>query len=173
MTGIHQGISDRTVTDALSYMIGTYIVKSGSEYTFIHDSILEVVAQHYGKDDPHQILRYMLSNFVANKVVVCIQISNDDLYIELNEDQYPMLANRLYEDILSLELYNVFMNRAFRHPQFMNVFIEILTKKPYSEFKELLLTTHTSSLKLGISTSIHSISTPSQFKSCLSFTQIP
>jgi hypothetical protein len=25
----------------------------------------------------------------------------------------------------------------------------------------------------GISTSIHSISTPSQFKSCLSFTQIP
>ena len=125
-------------------MIGTYIVKSGSEYTLIHDSILEVVAHHYGKDYPHQILRFISSNFVANKVVVCKQISNDDLYIELNEDQYPMLANRLYEDILSLELYNVFMNRALRHPQFMNVFIEILTNKPYSEFKELLLTIHTS-----------------------------
>jgi hypothetical protein len=71
-SGINQGTSDRTVTDALSYMIGTYIVKSGSEYTFIHDSILEVVAQHYGKDDAHQILRYMSSNFVANKVVVYI-----------------------------------------------------------------------------------------------------
>jgi hypothetical protein len=43
-------------------MIGTYIVKSGSEYTLIHDFILEVVAYHYGKDYPHQILRYMSSN---------------------------------------------------------------------------------------------------------------
>jgi hypothetical protein len=34
--GINQGTSDRTITDALSYMIGTYIVKSGSEYTLIH-----------------------------------------------------------------------------------------------------------------------------------------
>ena len=82
-------------------MIGTYIVKSESEYTLIHDSILEVVAYHYGKDYPHQILRYMSSTFVANKVVICKQISNDDLYIELNEDQYPMLANRLCKDILS------------------------------------------------------------------------
>jgi hypothetical protein len=77
--GINQGTLDRTITDALSHMIGTYIVKSGSEYTLIHDSILEVVAYHYGKDYPHQILRYMSSNFVANKVVVCKQISNDDL----------------------------------------------------------------------------------------------
>jgi hypothetical protein len=38
--GINQGISDRTITDALSHMIGTYIVKSGSEYTLIHDFIL-------------------------------------------------------------------------------------------------------------------------------------
>jgi hypothetical protein len=30
-------------------MIGTYIVTSGSEYTFIHDSILEVVAHHYDR----------------------------------------------------------------------------------------------------------------------------
>jgi hypothetical protein len=45
------------------------------------------VAHHYDKDYPHQILRFMSSNFVANKVVVCKQISNDDLYIELNEDQ--------------------------------------------------------------------------------------
>ena len=66
-------------------MIGTYIVKSGSEYTLIHDSILEIVAYHYGKDYPYQILRYMSSNFVANKIVICNQISNDDLYIELNE----------------------------------------------------------------------------------------
>jgi hypothetical protein len=28
---------------------------------------------------------------------------------------------------------------SLRHPQFMNVFIEILTKKPYSEYKELFL----------------------------------
>ena len=120
-------------------MIGTYIVKSGSEYTLIHDSILEVVGYHYGKDYPHQILRYMSSTFVANKVVICKQISNDDLYIELNEDQYPMLANRLCKDILSLGLYDVFMNSALSHPQFMNVFIEILNEKPYMEFKELFL----------------------------------
>jgi hypothetical protein len=31
------------------------------------------------------------------------------------------------------------MNSALSHPQFMNVFIEILNKKPYSEHKELFL----------------------------------
>lgn len=81
----------------------------------------------------------MSSNFVANKVVVCKQISNDDLYIELNEDQYPMFANRLCKDILSWWLCDVFKNSALSHPQFMNVFIEILNEKPYMEFKELFL----------------------------------
>ena len=50
-----------------------------------------------------------------------------------------MLANRLCKDILSLGLYDVFMNSALSHPQFMNVFIEILSEKPYMEFKELFL----------------------------------
>jgi hypothetical protein len=57
-TSVYLQRSDRTITDALSHMIGTYIVKSGGEYTFIHDSILEVVSHHYGKDYPRQILKY-------------------------------------------------------------------------------------------------------------------
>jgi hypothetical protein len=51
-------------------------------------------------------------------------------------------------DFRSFRPLDPFMKRALRHPQFMNVFIEILTYKPYSEFKDLLLTTHTSTTTL-------------------------
>ncbi|XP_062617403.1 uncharacterized protein LOC134279078 [Saccostrea cucullata] len=142
--------------DALSAMKGTYTKESGAEYSFIHDYIYEICAFHYGQQFLDQILRYMDSCYIANYVIaknVKASTRNAgedtyDLYLRLNEDQYPMFAERLYRDIQELKLYDVFMNDSLKHPQVIKAFIDVLQKKPYSDIKSLFLSKQESGLHL-------------------------
>lgn len=56
--------------DALSEMEGTYTRKSGNEFTFIHDSMFEIIAYHFGRQFPELILQYMSSNYIANYIKI-------------------------------------------------------------------------------------------------------
>jgi hypothetical protein len=62
-----------------------------------------------------------------------------DLCIRLREDQYPLLAQRLYRDIQNMELYDVFRNQVLKHPQVCQAFIGELETKSYTELKNLFL----------------------------------
>jgi ankyrin repeat protein len=62
-----------------------------------------------------------------------------DLCIRLREDQYPLLAQRLYRDIQNMELYDVFRNQVLKHPLVCQAFICELERKPYTELKILFL----------------------------------
>ncbi|XP_062613364.1 uncharacterized protein LOC134275141, partial [Saccostrea cucullata] len=53
---------------ALSVMEGTYTKLCGSEYTFIHDSMFEIIAYHFGSKFPDLILQFMSSSYIANYV---------------------------------------------------------------------------------------------------------
>ncbi|XP_048740970.2 ankyrin-2-like [Ostrea edulis] len=64
---------------------------------------------------------------------------SSDLCIRLCEDQYPLLAERLYRDIQNMELYDVFRNQVLKHPQVCQVFIGVLETKSYAELKDLFL----------------------------------
>ncbi|XP_056007550.1 uncharacterized protein LOC125665455 [Ostrea edulis] len=64
-----------------------------------------------------------------------------DLCIRLREDQYPLLAERLYRDIQNMELYDVFRNQVLKHPQVCQAFIGVLETKSYAEVKNLFLST--------------------------------
>lgn len=56
--------------DALSEMEGTYTKKSGDKFAFIHISIFEIIAYHFGKLFPDFILQYTSSNYIANYIKV-------------------------------------------------------------------------------------------------------
>ncbi|XP_056005124.1 uncharacterized protein LOC130050130 isoform X2 [Ostrea edulis] len=62
-----------------------------------------------------------------------------DLCIRLREDQYPLLAERLYRDIRNMDLYDVFRNRVLKHPQVCQAFIGVLETKSYTELKYVFL----------------------------------
>ncbi|XP_056005263.1 uncharacterized protein LOC130050161 [Ostrea edulis] len=62
-----------------------------------------------------------------------------DLCIRLREDQYPLLAKRLYRDIQNMELYDVFSNQVLKHPQVCQAFIGVLKTKSYTELKSVFL----------------------------------
>lgn len=113
--------------DALSEMEVTYIKNFGNEFTFIHDSLFEIIAYHFGRQFPELILQYMSSNYIASYIKVdkdnnrkrkrgfeCEEVNafedNNfieiiyerepiiDLCIQLQESHYPMLAERLFQD---------------------------------------------------------------------------
>ncbi|XP_056016832.1 ankyrin repeat domain-containing protein 17-like [Ostrea edulis] len=62
-----------------------------------------------------------------------------DLCIRLREDQYPLLAERLYRDIQNMKLYDVFGNQVLKHPQVCWAFIGVLKTKSYTDLKSLFL----------------------------------
>ncbi|XP_062591983.1 uncharacterized protein LOC134253478 [Saccostrea cucullata] len=154
--------------EAMGVMEGTYTKLCGAECTFIHDSVFEILAYHFGHQFPELFLQYISSNYIANKVKVqewkkesevdnkhdeseefSVEeqgtLSSDiiedsfELCIRLREDQYPMLAERLYRDIENMELYDVFMNNVLKHPRVCQAFIEVLERKSYTELKSLFL----------------------------------
>lgn len=122
---------------ALEQLIGTYTVKTGSLFSFIHDSLFEVVAHHFGMQYPNQILSYSSASFIANMVTV--EKGHNVLCIQLQEIDYPLLAERLYKDIQDMELNYVFRNAALKHNTFIKIFEQMLQKKPYSEIKDIFL----------------------------------
>ncbi|XP_061190483.1 uncharacterized protein LOC133198405 [Saccostrea echinata] len=164
---------------ALSAMEGTYTKRRGKEFTFVHDSMFEITAYHFGRQFPELVLKYVKSSHVANyvKLQTCetqkeknietkdkspIDTCTDerkeclgstganydenselrkgiDLCLRVYENQYPMLAQRLYRDIENMELYDVFMNDALKDNQLCKAFIGVLETKAYAELKSLFL----------------------------------
>jgi hypothetical protein len=54
-------------------MSETYFTNVETEFTFMHDFIFEVIAYHYGCQNKHQIIKYLSSNYIANKVTTIIK----------------------------------------------------------------------------------------------------
>jgi hypothetical protein len=125
--------------DALSAMGGTYVKQNADgTYSFIHDFIYEICAKHFGQQFPAEILECMSSSYIARFVKPQTdEMAQDgspfDLCIRLHENQYPMLAKRLYRDIEETELYNVFSNPVLKHPQVCQDFIAHLKTKSYTD----------------------------------------
>ncbi|XP_055999931.1 uncharacterized protein LOC125657060 [Ostrea edulis] len=175
--------------DALSAMKGTYTKECiEGQFSFIHDSMYEICAYHFGKQFPDQILLYMSSSYIANFVKLqrieksigkgtTKQVDNQsnkenktandknmggdecdeskesnnensesgevfDLCVRLREDQYALLAERLYRDIQSMELYDVFKNNVLKQQKMCETFIAKLKTKSYEELKSLFLSQH-------------------------------
>ena len=131
------------IKDTIYHMSETYFTKLDTEYTFSHDFIFEAIAYHYGRQSKsqqqQQILKYLSSSYIANKVTVYEQASNEDLCIHISEDMYLPLAERLYSDIQSMNLFDVFMNKSLKQGTFRDVFEGMLKTKPFDEFKSLIL----------------------------------
>lgn len=142
------------IIDALSEMEKTYTRRFGSEFTFVHDSMFEIVAFHFGRRFQGLILQYMSSDYIAhyikletldsenieseektckdNKQITQNTVENSviDLCIKLQGSHHKALAERLYIDVENGEWYNVFGNEALKRPSVVQAFIEGMAEKP-------------------------------------------
>lgn len=150
--------------DALSEMEGTYTKSCGIEYTFVHDSMFEIVAYHFGLQCQELMLQYMSSDYVAHhiklespnkenkenngektcddkqcKKSITEKESAIDLCIKLQKSQHKTLAVRLFRDVENGEMYNVFGNEALKHPSVLQDFIDVMKGKTYTELHSIFL----------------------------------
>lgn len=137
--------------EALLEMEETYTKKCGSKFTFIHDSMFEITAHHFGSKFPEFMLQLMDSDFIANNIKLSRnpndtakadnneQVNEIDFSIKLEESQFPLLAQRLYRDVENGELYNVFGNKALKHPAVLDLFIKEMDEKAYLDIYKVFL----------------------------------
>lgn len=152
--------------DALKAMDGTYTKTFDCQYSFVQDSLFEIVAYHFGRQFPDIILKCMNSDYVANyiKLDTCTligkrKIENEEHelsmnfqhgdvidesegvidFIRLKEPYYQLFAERLYSDIENGEFKNVFRNQALKHPAVAQALIRIIEGKSYTELYSIFL----------------------------------
>lgn len=144
---------------SLSEMEGTYTKKNGNTFLFIHDTMLEIITYHFGRQFPELVLQYMCSDYIANYIkvnttntkkrkretedeesnIIAENKTGFELIINLQETYYPLLADRLYRDIAVGELFNVFGFGTLRHPSVTEAFIAVLKRKTYDEIYDTFL----------------------------------
>ncbi|XP_052073190.1 uncharacterized protein LOC127711240 [Mytilus californianus] len=142
--GLNRGTSDKKIKDALEQMVGTYVTKIDDCYSFIHDSLFDILAYHYGrfvKDFPN-IIKYLPSNFISNKICFDSDETVDTFFVHKTEDQFYHIAEGLYKELQYVYLYEVFMARLLYHEPFVNAFLEMLNSKSYDSFKKVFLSVH-------------------------------
>lgn len=165
---VKTGTDSFQFVNALKAMKETFTKTSGWQYSFVHDSLFEIVAYHFGRHSPDIILRCMNSDYVANyiKIDTCTLIKSKrkiekkehessmnfqqgevvdesegviDLFIQLEEPYYQLFAERMHSDIENGEFKNVFRNQALKHPAVAQAFIKIIEGKSYTELYSIFL----------------------------------
>jgi ankyrin repeat protein len=130
-------------------MEGTFTAQTKNGHSLIHDSVYEVLANHYGNKNQEQMLEYMSSNFVAKRITIGKNSDTTNrLCIVLEKEHYSMLAERLLKDLLSLELHDVFMNDALKDDDVCETFLEVLKRKPYQEVKTIFFSKQNDTSKI-------------------------
>lgn len=146
--------------NALSEMEGTYTVKNDKQINFIHDSMSEIIAYHFGRHFPKMILKNLNNEYIANYIKIDTSNSRkrkrdceeetdqtvedsdsitehksvNDLCIKLKESQCPMLAKNWYKALRAGDLFSAFGNASLKHPCVFQPFIRMIEEKPYDKF---------------------------------------
>lgn len=150
--------------NALLEMEGTYTVKNDKQINFIHDSMFEIIAYHFGRHFPEVILENLNNEYIANYIKIdtsssrkrkrdseekdqTVEDSNsvtkqksvNDLCIKLKESQCPMLAKYWYTDLGAGDLFSAFGNVSLKHPYVFQPFITMIEDEPYFMFHSIFL----------------------------------
>lgn len=147
---VRQNTDSFEIIDALSEMEEIYTKHRGNEFTFIHNTMFEITAYHFGRQFPKLILQYLNADYIAHYIKVeTMGINNEkahrdhtysetsakqegvvDLNIKLEEFCTKMFADDVYfEDVENGELHAVFENEALKNPSVLAHFISVIEKK--------------------------------------------
>lgn len=152
------------IHESLSERVWTYTESCRIKFTFIHESLLEIVAYHFGSQNPNLILQCMNSDFIANYIkletcndeqrtsgiyTIATMVGHENSCTIIGEtnpidlcvkvSNFRMLAERFYSDIKRGELFNVFGNKTLKHSSVIEAFIELLDRKSYEELHSVFL----------------------------------
>lgn len=151
-------------TRALEEMENTYLQASGLQFFFIHDSLYEIVAYHFGCQFPALILKYKSIRYISNYIKFATYVADiygnkseekdetnndnehnkqDDminLHLTLQESYIPMFAERLFKEMGNGLFFEVFS--ALKDPCVRRAFIDTTMRKSYADLQTVFLLQH-------------------------------
>ncbi|XP_062603434.1 uncharacterized protein LOC134265197 [Saccostrea cucullata] len=131
------------IMEAVSQMVGTYLTECDGEFYFVHDLLFEIVACHFGKKCPKEIIDLMTSEFISQRLTLEDKQEEGFLTIKISEREYNKLAERLYGDLKNLKLYSVFDSEFLHNEKIGDHFLSLLSRDTNIDIKDFFLSLNT------------------------------
>lgn len=129
--------SRKTVEGAMQSLEGVYLIKVGTYYNFIHDTLYEAIAYSFGKDYPLEMLKHVTSSFIRK--YVRLTPSKDGHFIVLSAEHRKHLCQRLRNDIEDGNFHDVFFSQLMQHSEFIEHFAQFLHSLTNEELTKLFI----------------------------------
>ncbi|XP_062592452.1 uncharacterized protein LOC134253884 [Saccostrea cucullata] len=127
----------REIREKLQFSENAYVIKTDFGFKFLHDSLFEIFAFHFGQDEDNQslLLKHIDIEYLANNTYMGgleEESSERDFQIRIFPNNYKILCNRLFhalQGIIQFELDVRSVNPILTHKCWSNEeFIRILLK---------------------------------------------
>lgn len=126
------------VTDGMDSLVNVYLVKEGSTYRFIHETLYEAVIYHFGKEYQNIMFRHSSYHFIQRYIAI-VKSRGD----QLQEHECDCLADRHIAEIYKGNFFDVFMNPFFEDNEIYISLIKKLDIQNSNELTRMMLETNT------------------------------
>ncbi|XP_061190005.1 ankyrin-2-like [Saccostrea echinata] len=134
----------KEIQEKLKHSENTYVIRTEFGFKFLHESLFEIVAFHFGRDVDNQalILQHLNIEFLAKNTY--LESSGDtsaEMGIKILPKNFKILAQRLFLDLQGIVTLNVqtgtlnsiFSNKCWRVDEFVGMFFSTIGKKTVVE----------------------------------------
>ncbi|XP_061176059.1 serine/threonine-protein phosphatase 6 regulatory ankyrin repeat subunit A-like [Saccostrea echinata] len=117
-----------------------WFLRHGEDFIFKHNHVFEMLAFHYGKDHPNDLLKGMGCNYIAEKCLINDGLEN--LYLEEKlcfSVKRESLKERIFADIRNMKYLEVFTNNCWEDKSFCEMFCSSIQDMVLSDFETMFL----------------------------------
>lgn len=125
--GVSGNISRKVLQDHLQSLSGTFVEPS-NHFKFIHDTLEDTIARHFGSNFPDVMLKCCKLQFIRDKVRFKKLPADDDDILILNSLSYDALSQRILKEIRSGEFWDVLVCEPMQDEQFIYHFVSYVIK---------------------------------------------
>ncbi|XP_062567195.1 ankyrin-3-like [Saccostrea cucullata] len=94
---VERSISRVVIVNNLDSLVGSFVQKVGSTFSFLHDFLEDVTGFAFGENSPATLLKYCNLKFIRQKVRV---ITKNDMNIDHSENDFCIILDEKYIDPL-------------------------------------------------------------------------
>ncbi|XP_062612180.1 uncharacterized protein LOC134273969 [Saccostrea cucullata] len=134
----------REIREKLQHSENTYVMKTEFGFKFLHDSLFEIFAFHFGQDEENQILllKYIDIEYLANNTFTGVEGSpGRDFQVKISPNNYEVLCQRLCHTLRGIVQFNldvrsvnaIFTHKCWSDEDFINTLLKTVGSKNIAE----------------------------------------
>lgn len=131
LCGLNKNTPRSTIGESLKSLKGFFVKKTGDNYQFYHDFVMEVTTLVFGTDYPTETLEYADIGFLRRRVRLKDSCDPDNsFYIYVRDTNTDQLGERLFNELFGKRLLDVVLNPCLENEKIISVFKKLLKLHP-------------------------------------------